>query len=139
MVWHRFLFPAVHLVPPFHPFFPSHTFFFPFLFMSFLPSCLVISSFFSFAHTLVRPLAYSRTTSSGVLGRPGYYKEVKFIVCPWSLGFFSSQPHALGLSCPPLMSSSFRPSSACMCASVGALNAVPSIGRALCVCVCVCV
>ena len=107
MVWHRFLFPAVHLVPPFHPFFPSHTFFFPFLFMSFLPSCLVISSFFSFAHTLVRPLAYSRTTSSGVLGRPGYYKEVKFIVCPWSLGFFSSQPHALGLSCPPLMSSSF--------------------------------
>ena len=106
-VWLR-CFPAPSFGSPLHHVFISHTFFYLFLFMSFLPSCLFVSSFFSFAHTLVRPLAYScAITPNEVLGRPGCYKEVWFIVCPWSLGS-SSQPRTLGLSCPLFTPSSFR-------------------------------
>ena len=76
-------------------------------FPSFVSYLSGISSFLSVAHALVQPLVRARThiLNTQVSGRPGSYKEVVFIGCPWSLGSASLQPRTSGLSCPPFTSS----------------------------------
>ena len=78
----------LHLVPPSS--LPLHTLLFPLFFHVLLSSCPVISSFSSFARTLVPALVCTCTSTylkKEVSGRPGLYNEVGFIGCPCALGF----------------------------------------------------
>ena len=67
--------------------FPLYTLSFPPSFHAFLSSCLGISSFLSFAHTLVRPLAYTcaRALNPGFRS-PRLLCRSGSSGCPWSLG-----------------------------------------------------
>ena len=67
---------------------------------------LILSLFCVHLGPALSVCVHSHFNPRSYLGRPGFYKEVGFIGCPWSLGFFSLQPHTNGLSCPPFMSSS---------------------------------
>ena len=86
-VWlHRFSSPPFG--SPSHPF-PFTHLLFPLFFHVLLPSCLVISSFSSFARTLVPALVCTCTSTyfqTQVSGRPGLYNEVGFIGCPCAFG-----------------------------------------------------
>ena len=73
--------------------------------MCFLPSCLVISSFPSFARTLVRPLARScaRACNPGFMSLRLLQGGLDSSVVPAHLVPCSSQPHTLVLFCPPCL------------------------------------
>ena len=99
----------LHLVPLSS--FPLHTLLFPLFFHVLLSSCLVISSFSSFARTLVPALVCTCTstyTLTLVSGRPGLYNEVGFIGCPCALGSpFITTTRTFVRSRPPVLSSFF--------------------------------
>ena len=99
----------LHLVPL--STLPLYTLLFPLFFHVLLSSCLVISSFSSFARTLVLALVCTCTPTyilTQVSGRPGLYNEVGFIVCPCALGSpFISTTRTFVPSRPPVMSSFF--------------------------------
>ena len=88
-------FRPLHLVPLSS--LPLHTLLFPLFFHVLLSSCLVISSFSSFARTLVPTLVCTCTSTyifTQVSGRPGLDNEVGFIGCPCALGsLFISTTH----------------------------------------------
>ena len=122
-------------LPLFHPAFPFTHLFFSLFFHVFLSSCLVISSFLSFAHTSVLALVCT-CTSTCTLNNPGFRSprfdnEVGFSVCLCALGSFSSQPHTR-LSCPPFISSSFCPCCAHTCTFVLTLVFCLPSGRRVC-------
>ena len=124
----------LHLVPLSS--LPLHTF--PLFFHVLLASCLVISSFSSFARTLVPALVCTCTSTylqKQVSGRPGLYNEVGFIGCPCALGSpFISTTHTSVPSRPPVMSSFFCLLCAHMCTfALTLVFRLPS-GRRVCVC-----
>ena len=102
-------FRPLHLVPLSS--LPLHSLLFPLFFHVLLSSCLVISSFSSFARTLVPTLVCTCTSTyifTQVSGRPGLDNEVGFIECPCALGsLFISTTHTFVPSRPPVMSSFF--------------------------------
>ena len=127
----------LHLVPlsslPFHPLL------FPLFFHVLLSSCPVISSFSSFARTLVPALVRTRTSTyilTQVSGRPGLYNEVGFIRCPCTLGFpfHSNHTHTFVPSRPPVMSSFFCLFCAHTCTFALTLAFRLPSGRRVCVC-----
>ena len=126
----------LHLVPLFilSPF--THLLF-PLFFHVLLSSCLVISSFSSFARTLVPALVCTCTSTyilTQVLGRPGLYNEVGFIGCPCALGSPFISTTRTFVPSRPLVMSSF---SCLLCAHTCTLaltlvSRLPS-GRRVCV------
>ena len=126
--------------PPFGS--PSHSFpfthlLFPLFFHVLLPSCLVISSFSSFARTLVPALVCTCTSTyfqTQVSGRPGLYNEVGFIGCPCALGSpFISTTRFFVPSRPLVMSSFSCLLGAHTCTSALTLASRLPSGRRVCV------
>ena len=126
----------LHLVPLSS--LPLHTLLFPLFFHVLLSSCLVISSFSSFARTLVPALVCTCTSTyilTQVSGRPGLYNEVGFIGCPCALGSpFISTTRTFVPSRPPVMSSFFCLLCAHTCTFALTLAVRLPSGRRVCVC-----
>ena len=126
----------LHLVPLSS--LPLHTLLFPLFFHVLLSSCLIISSFSSFARTLVPALVCTCTSAyilTHVSGRPGFYNEVGFIGCPCALGppFISTTGIFVPFR-PPVMSSFFCLFCAHTCTFALTLALRLPSGRRVCVC-----